>query len=113
MAQNALNLNKAQNNTLNYKIIKCKNYEKDGTCKYGIHCTFAHGDEELRSKADNLYQFNSGMPFMLPMMVPANMDINQMQQFMTNGQLMMMGNMNPNMPQGQRDEMQNSEEKQM
>ena len=40
-------------NPLNFKIVKCKNFEKDGTCKYGSHCTFAHGDNDLRSKADN------------------------------------------------------------
>jgi hypothetical protein len=97
MPQNPLGLNKTQNNALNYKIVKCKNYEKDGTCKYGVHCTFAHGDEELRNKADNLYQINPGMQFMFPMMVPTGMDMNQMQQFMANnGQLMMMPNMNPN-----------------
>ena len=111
MPQNPLNLNKMQNNTINYKIVKCKNYEKDGTCKYGIHCTFAHGDEELRNKADNLYQFNPGMQFMLPMMVPPGIDMNQMQQFMANGQLMMMPNMNPNIPQGQGNDLQNTEEK--
>ena len=44
------NANKNQNNILNYKIVKCRNFEKDGTCKYGNHCTFAHGDKELRNK---------------------------------------------------------------
>ena len=79
--QNMLNLNKSQNSILNYKIVKCKNWDKDGTCKYGAHCTFAHGDEELRNKADNLYQFNPSMQFMMPMMIPsAGMDMNQMQQ---------------------------------
>ena len=43
--------NKSQNNYLNYKIVKCKNWEKDHTCKYGAHCTFAHGDADLRNKA--------------------------------------------------------------
>ena len=33
-----MNMNsKNQNNMLNYKIVKCKNWEKDKTCKYGIH----------------------------------------------------------------------------
>ena len=50
------NANKMQNSMLNFKIVKCKNWEKDGTCKYGVHCTFAHGDTELRHKNDNLYQ---------------------------------------------------------
>jgi hypothetical protein len=114
--QNMLNLNKSQNSLLNYKIVKCKNWDKDGTCKYGAHCTFAHGDEELRNKADNLYQFNPSLQFMMPMMIPSSgMDINQMQQLMANGQLMMgmgmnMNNMNPNMGQEQGNEPQNNNE---
>ena len=106
----ALGMNsKNQNNLLNYKIVKCKNWEKDKTCKYGAHCTFAHGDEEIRNKADNLYQFGSSMPTM-PFMVPIcpPMDMNQMQQLMANGQLMMMNNMNPNMGQDQGNELQNN-----
>ena len=81
-----------QNNPLNYKIVKCKNWEKDGTCKYGTHCTFAHGDSEIRQKADNLYQIqpfqmmfnpyfagmnpmimNKGMQMGMPMMNPMKM----------------------------------------
>ncbi len=82
---------KMQNSMLNYKIVKCKNWEKDGTCKYGAHCTFAHGDKELRNKSQNLYQMNSPMmmiPMMnemypIPMMMPApGMDMNQMPQMM-------------------------------
>ena len=83
-------INNSQKNALNYKIVKCKNYEKDGTCKYGAHCTFAHGDSEIRNKNDNLYQMQPGMglmvqPFMVDMhaMLQLNqiqgMDINQMQ----------------------------------
>ena len=115
MAPNALSMNKTQNNALNYKIVKCKNWEKDKTCKYGAHCTFAHGDEEIRNKADNLYQFGSSiptMPFMVPICPP--MDMNQMNQLMANGQLMMMNNMNnmnnmnPNMGQEQGNELQNN-----
>ena len=101
---NMNNLNKSQNSLLNYKIVKCKNWEKDKTCKYGIHCTFAHGDEEIRHKTDNLYQFNLSMPFMMPMIVPPQngIDFNQMQQFMVNGQMMMgMNNMNQNIGQDQ------------
>ena len=59
-----LNMNKSQNSLINYKIVRCKNWEKDKTCKYGVHCTFAHGDNELRNKADNIYQFNPSMQFM-------------------------------------------------
>ena len=109
--QNVLNLNKSQS-FLNYKIVKCKNWEKDKTCKYGAHCTFAHGDEELRNKTDNLYQFNPSMQFMMPMIVsPVGMDmnqINQIPQFMTNGQLI---NIIPNQGQEQFNNQQNMEQK--
>ena len=115
--QNMLNSNKPQNSLLNYKIVKCKNWDKDGTCKYGAHCTFAHGDEELRNKADNLYQFNPSMQFMMPMMIPSpGMDMNQMQQLMANGQLMMgmgmgmnMNNMAPNIAQEQENQANNAQ----
>lgn len=29
-------------NPQNYKIVKCKYYERDGTCRYGTLCSFAH-----------------------------------------------------------------------
>ena len=84
-------VNKNQNNIVNYKIVKCKNFEKDGTCKYGAHCTFAHGDKELRNKTENIYQMNNN-PMMMPlgygiegipvMMSPPGMDIGQMQLIM-------------------------------
>ncbi len=91
--------NKSQNSLLNYKIVKCKNWEKDRTCKYGAHCTFAHGDSELRNKADNLYQMNLSFPVMMPMMIPPQgMDYNQMQQLMMSNQLMMGMGINPNIP---------------
>ena len=45
-------------NTQNYKIVKCKYWEKDGTCRYGTLCTFAHGDNELRTKSDNMMMGN-------------------------------------------------------
>ena len=75
-------MNNKQKNTLNYKIVKCKNWEKDKACKYGAHCTFAHGDSELRNKADNLYQMGPNMGMMLPLM----MDMSQMPQMMVNPQ---------------------------
>ncbi len=28
----------------------CKNWEKYGTCEFGDHCAFAHGETELREK---------------------------------------------------------------
>lgn len=40
----------------NFKIVKCKNWESSGSCKYGSVCTFAHGDFELRTKSDNTQQ---------------------------------------------------------
>ena len=90
------------NNMLNYKIVKCKNWEKDKTCKYGAHCTFAHGDQELRNKNDNLCQMNTGFPMMvpmmydmsgMPMMMQPGMDMSQM---MNGTPMMMMPNPNFN-----------------
>ena len=85
MAQNPMQaMDNKQKNILNYKIVKCKNWEKDKSCKYGAHCTFAHGDEEIRNKADNLYQMQPMMfqPFMMnPMMTMTQfpgMDMSQM-----------------------------------
>jgi hypothetical protein len=107
--QMAGNQNKVQNAALNFKIVKCKNFEKDGSCKYGNHCTFAHGDKDLRNKADNLYQMNQMFMFpmmcgmdTIPVMMPPNMDFSQMNaQGMNPGQFMMMNNpmMNP-FPEG-------------
>ncbi len=50
-----MNINKQKTapNPSNFKIVKCKNWETSGTCKYGSVCTFAHGDNELRTKTDN------------------------------------------------------------
>ena len=47
------------------------------------------------------------MQFMMPMMIPQGMDINQMQQFAS---LMMMNNMNPNMEQGPGNEVPDNNE---
>lgn len=57
-------------NPQNYKIVKCKYWEKDGTCRYGTLCTFAHGDPELRTKTDNMLlgQPYGGVDMMNPMM---------------------------------------------
>ena len=96
------NPSKIQNSLYNYKIVKCKNFEKDGTCKYGDHCTFAHGDKDLRSKTENMYSMNPNPMFMMPMvmdmpfmMPPQGMDMNQLQQMM-----MQQGNVPPNMIMG-------------
>ncbi len=45
-------------NPANFKIVKCKNWETVGSCKYGSVCTFAHGDNELRTKSDNNLQLS-------------------------------------------------------
>ena len=104
-------MDKVQNSLINYKIVKCKNWEKDKTCKYGIHCTYAHGEEELRNKADNLYQMNPS-PYQFMMPIIASPDMAQMQQFMQNNQIIMpmqmnqinMNNKNDEMPQNQNNE---------
>ena len=98
---------KNQKNPLNFKIVKCKNFEKDGTCKYGSHCTFAHGDNDLRSKADNYtnYQPSSNMMgqnnfmydygMMQQMGIPPNFDMNQLAMGGNFDPNQMMMNMNP------------------
>ena len=83
-------INKVQNSIINYKIVKCKNWEKDQTCKYGVKCTFAHGDTDLRNKSDNINNMNQPFPMVMPFMIDQNgmpimmqpgtgFDFNQMQ----------------------------------
>ena len=100
-----MEMTKSQKSMINYKIVKCKNWEKDGICKYGHHCTFAHGDNDMRTKVENYYQMqpNISMMYQMNMMDPMMMntqmqminqiDPNQIQQM---NQLMMNMNMNPN-----------------
>jgi hypothetical protein len=81
-----------QINPINIKTVKCKNWEKDGTCKYGNYCTFAHGENDLKKKEDNLLQMqmnNMSAMYFNPMM----MDINLMQM---QNQLLMAGHLEPN-----------------
>ena len=70
-------------NLQNYKIVKCKYWEKAHNCRYGSLCTFAHGDEELRTKSDNMLsnQPQLGLGFM-----PMAMD-----NFQTNPYIMLPG----------------------
>ena len=92
-------IQKVQKNILNYKIVKCKNFEREGKCKYGDHCSFAHGDQELRVKPnfnpalgmpfDPYNQMNMGMNMGMGMM-PYTMDYQN--QMMAQNQMMMMGN---------------------
>lgn len=123
------NQQKNQKNPLNYKIVKCKNFEKDGTCKCGSHCTFAHGDADLRSKADNYTNLQPNVNMMDPNMMynyqmmqqmgmmPPNFDVNQMAMAGNFDPNQMMMNMNPQMgmdmmmPQGQTQQGNNSEAK--
>jgi hypothetical protein len=69
-------------NMSNYKIVKCKNFEKgkwdninciDGSCRYGNTCTFAHGETDVRSKGDNM-GFNNNSNMMQNMFNPMMMD---------------------------------------
>ena len=75
-----MQMNNKQKDAINYKIVKCKNWEKDKTCKYGAHCTFAHGDSELRNKSDNLMQMQTSMGMGLMFPPPMMMDMNTMMQ---------------------------------
>ena len=109
-SENPIDFSKNQKNIINYKIVKCKNWEKDGSCKYGKYCTFAHGDNDLRSKNENLYQIQPQImynpfidPMMLQMQMMNNFDGNKMQNMnqIMNGQvdqnqLMMRMNLNGN-----------------
>ena len=92
-----LQMNNKQKDAMNYKIVKCKNWEKDKTCKYGAHCTFAHGDSELRNKSDNLMQMQSNMGIMFP---PVMMDMNAMMQMNPQMQGMPMIQIDPSQMMG-------------
>ncbi|MCQ2817492.1 MAG: zinc finger CCCH domain-containing protein, partial [archaeon] len=85
-------MSKANKNMLNYKIVKCKNFERDGKCKYGDHCTFAHSDDELRVKCFTPVGYDIYNQMGMGMMPYGNMM--DQQQMMSNA--MMMG-MDPNM----------------
>ena len=113
--ENPMDITKTQKNIINYKIVKCKNWEKDRTCKYGDRCTFAHGDDELRNKNENFFPMaNMNLMYPPPFMMDYSMmnnlgvmnpiDPNQIQQInqLMSGQIdpnqLMMGmNMNVNM----------------
>ena len=92
------NQNKKGLNAQNYKIVKCKYFEKDGSCRYGSLCTFAHGDEDLRTKSDNIIatqaQMNNQMfsPMAMGMNNPMFMNMKMQQNpYLVDPQMMMMG----------------------
>jgi hypothetical protein len=92
------NQNKKGLNAQNYKIVKCKYFEKDGSCRYGSLCTFAHGDEDLRTKSDNIIatqaQLNNQMfsPMAMGMNNPMFMNMKMQQNpYLVDPQMMMMG----------------------
>ena len=93
-------------NSQNYKIVKCKYFERDGTCRYGTLCSFAHGESELRKKSDNIMNTPDRMMEPMPMFfnqgyMPPQFDQNMMMRGIPNmpnmPNLLNMLNM-PNMP---------------
>ena len=99
-SQPSLNMTKVTPNPANYKIVKCRTWESTGSCKYGSVCTFAHGDNELRTKSDNNLQMSDSAVTMDSnfqsnlnpyLMQDPNFVYNMMLQ-----QQMMMGGMNYN-----------------
>jgi hypothetical protein len=36
----------------NHKTVLCTNFIKSGNCRFGLTCSFAHGDNELRKESD-------------------------------------------------------------
>jgi hypothetical protein len=44
----------------NFKIMLCENFARDGSCKYGKRCHFAHGPEELRKSTKPCTNFMLG-----------------------------------------------------
>ena len=38
----------------NYKTQKCKYYDQEKLCRFGKHCTYAHGSEEMRQPYEEL-----------------------------------------------------------
>ena len=71
-------------NAQNYKIVKCKYFEKEGMCRYGSLCTFAHGNAELRKKSDNV-DITTQQNMMNMMVLQNMMMMNQQQQQQPSG----------------------------
>lgn len=73
-SMNTSSKTKTAPNPSNFKIVKCKNWETTGTCKYGSVCTFAHGDTELRTKSENTQQMSENSVLMDTGFMPMNMN---------------------------------------
>ena len=43
----------------NFKTQLCKFFEKEGKCKFGKNCQFAHGESELRKPYEMMSQENA------------------------------------------------------
>ena len=92
-------------NPSNFKIVKCKNFERgklfkikyhlDGSCKYGNTCTFAHGDTDLRAKSENsMPNMSSGFNM--------NMMQNMFNPMMMDPSMLLMMQQSMGMPMGKR-----------
>ena len=43
----------------NFKTVLCTYYEKDGYCRYGDKCNFAHGQKELKYLRNIYYNYDN------------------------------------------------------
>ena len=99
---NNKNKTKTAPNPSNFKIVKCKNWETSGNCKYGSVCTFAHGDTELRTKSENTQQITENAVMMDTGFMPNTMnpylmnDPNMFYQMVMQQQMMNNMGTNPN-----------------
>lgn len=91
-------MQKLNKNIINYKVSKCKNFERTGQCKYGSHCSFAHGDAELRVK-NPMFGGNMFDPMAMGMGMMPYPGMDYQQQMMANQ--MMMQDPNAMMMMGQ------------
>jgi len=56
----------------NFRTQLCINFEKDGRCKYGDRCSYAHGRAQLRNSKNAFGGMQTGMAARpAPMMIPA------------------------------------------
>ncbi|CDW71209.1 zinc finger [Stylonychia lemnae] len=50
----------------NFKTQTCKNYEKEGKCKFGDKCSYAHGNTDLRNPYENILLQGGSSPRTTP-----------------------------------------------